>query len=78
MATYYHPITGVLLNDISVFRKSLDGVETETARLLRRDGFKVQDIASMLGTNQGRVAEALGLKRKRRHDDDEDGEPMLF
>ncbi|WP_267964959.1 hypothetical protein [Cereibacter azotoformans] len=25
MATYYHPITGVLLNDIVVCRKSLNG-----------------------------------------------------
>lgn len=59
MAMLRHPVTGVLLNRLDLHRKSLDDIEQETARLLRRDGHKIQDIAAMLGTNQGRIAEAL-------------------
>ncbi len=67
MATYYHPVTGVLLNQITVQRSNLGWLERETARLLRRDGLSQQQIAAKLGTNQGRVNEALA-------DDDDDGE----
>lgn len=59
MATLRHPVTGVFLNRLDLHRKSLDELEQVTARLLRRDGHKLQDIAAMLGTNQGRIAEAL-------------------
>ena len=62
MATLKHPETGVELNIITVKRpRNLTRREIETARLLRADGNKVQDIAAMLGTNQGRIQEALGL-----------------
>ncbi len=60
MATFRYPVTGVILNQIPVRRSHLDEAEVETVRLLRRDGHKMQDIAAMLGTNQGRVADALG------------------
>lgn len=60
MAAFRHPETGIPLNRLDVVRQSLDATEQETARLLRRDGYKVQDIAAMLGTNQGRVQSALG------------------
>lgn len=60
MATYYHPETGVLLSHITVQRSSLDDKEAATARLLYQQGLKQQHIAAMLGTNQGRVNEALG------------------
>lgn len=56
-----HPVTGVVLNEINITRKALGSRESETARLLRRDGHKLQDIAAMLGTNQGRVCAAIGL-----------------
>lgn len=59
MATFEHPETGVLLNHITVQRSSLDEQEARTARLLYRQGLKQQHIAAMLGTNQGRVNEAL-------------------
>lgn len=60
MATFRHPENGVLLNVISVKRpRKLSELEAETVRLLRRDGHKLQDIAAMLGTNQGRVADIL-------------------
>jgi hypothetical protein len=60
MATFQHPDNGVLLNVISVRRpRKLSELEAETVRLLRREGHKVQDIAAMLGTNQGRVADVL-------------------
>ncbi|MEI4470944.1 hypothetical protein [Frigidibacter sp. MR17.24] len=58
-----HPVTGVLLNLREISRKSLSEREALTAKLLRADGHKIQDIAGMLGTNQGRVAEALQLGR---------------
>lgn len=62
MATFRHPETGVLLNEIDVVRpRKLSESEAETARLLRRQGHKLQDISAMLGTNQGRVQSALGL-----------------
>lgn len=70
MATFRHPETGVILNELGVFRpRNLSEAEAETARILRRAGHKVQDITSMLGTNPGRVARALGEEgrgRKRR------------
>lgn len=62
MATFEHPDTGVMLNVISITRpRKLSESEAETARLLRRQGHKLQDITAMLGTNQGRVSDALGL-----------------
>jgi hypothetical protein len=65
MAMIRHPITGVEINEISVTRpRKLDDAEAETARLLRADGHKVQDIAAMLGTNQGRVQDVLGTTGK--------------
>ncbi|UFS65294.1 MULTISPECIES: hypothetical protein [Paracoccus] len=67
MATYYHPVTGVLLNHITVQRSSLGWLERQTVRHLRREGLSQQQIAARLGTNQGRVNEALT-------DDDDDGE----
>lgn len=60
MAAFRHPETGILLNRLDVVRQRLNEAEQETARLLRRNGYKVQDIAAMLGTNQGRVQQALG------------------
>lgn len=80
MATFVHPVTGVTLNIISVFRSSLGDAEAETVRLLRREGYKVQEIAAMLGTNQGRVCEILGLKKRRDGGSDENGggQPLLF
>ncbi|WP_423211559.1 hypothetical protein [Paracoccus yeei] len=59
MATYRHPVTGVLLNHITVQRSSLSEQEQATARLLHRQGYTQQRIAAELGTNQGRVNEAL-------------------
>ena len=59
MATFKHPKTGVLLNHITVQRSSLDDAEATTARLLYRQGHKQHLVAAMLGTNQGRVNEAL-------------------
>lgn len=59
MAMLRHPVTGVFLNRLEIHRKSLDDLEQVTARLLRRDGHTCHDIAAMLGTNQGRIAEAL-------------------
>lgn len=60
MSTFRHPVTGVVLNIIDVKRKSLNEEEAETARLLRKEGHKVQDIAAMLGTNQGRLHPEIG------------------
>jgi hypothetical protein len=60
MATKKHPVTGVPLNVIDLHRAALDEAEQETAKLLRAQGYKVQDIAAMLGTNQGRVIDAIG------------------
>ena len=65
MATYLDPETGVELNHIPKRRVRLDEDEQEAARKLRARGHKIQDIAAMLGTNQGRVHAALGLKTKR-------------
>ncbi|SEI09974.1 hypothetical protein [Paracoccus alkenifer] len=65
MATFRHPVTGVLLNEISVVRpRKLSEMEAETARLLRQQGLKLQDITAMLGTNQGRVADVLWPGRR--------------
>lgn len=64
MPTYRHPETGVEINIVTVHRVRLDDDEAHTARLLRKEGHKVQDIAAMLGTNQGRVQAALGRTRK--------------
>jgi hypothetical protein len=61
MATFFDPETGVELNVIQKRRSNLDEIEQETARRLRARGEKVQDIAAMLGTNQGRVMAAIGL-----------------
>jgi len=61
MATFRHPVTGVILNCIDVTRpRKLSEDEADTARMLRSEGYKVQDITAMLGTNQGRVQQALG------------------
>lgn len=61
MATFKHPKTGVVLNSLGVTRpRKLDEDEAATARLLRDQGCKIQDIAAHLGTNQGRVQQALG------------------
>lgn len=60
MAVFRHPETGVLLNVIELHRARLSEAEAETAKRLRADGHKVQDIAAMLGTNQGRIQDALG------------------
>lgn len=60
MAMMRHPKTGVLINILEVTRpRVLNEEEAETARLLRADGHKIQDIAAMLGTNQGRIQQAL-------------------
>lgn len=64
MATFRHPVTGVILNRIDVHRKALEPDEVTTAALLRRDGHNMHDIAAMLGINAGRVAEAIGENRK--------------
>ena len=60
MATFPHPVTGVILNDIQVHRAALNEDEAETVKLLRRAGYKLQDIAAMMGTNQARIHTALG------------------
>lgn len=70
MATYRDPETGVELNHIPKRRVRLDEDERETARKLRARGYKIQDIAAMLGTNQGRVHDALGLTGKRGNQQD--------
>lgn len=59
MPTKRHPVTGVVLNELAVRRKSLAPSEAVTAALLRREGHKLHDIAAMLGTNAARVVEAL-------------------
>ena len=64
MATFVDPETGVELNHIPKRRVRLNKVEQEAARRLRARGHKIQDIAAMLGTNQGRVHAALGLNAK--------------
>lgn len=64
MATFIDPETGVELNEIIKRRARLDEVEKRAARNLRSRGHKIQDIAAMLGTNQGRVHDALGLTGK--------------
>ncbi len=65
MAMIKHPTTGVEINVLSITRpRKLDEAEAETARLLRAAGHKVQDIAAMLGTNQARVQDVLGLTGK--------------
>lgn len=64
MPTCRHPVTGVELNSLAIHRKRLDDDEVLTARLLRDEGHKVQDIAAMLGTNQGRVHGAIGSTGK--------------
>ena len=60
MSTFRHPVTGVLLNRIDIKRKALSEAEAETAKLLRQEGHKLQDIAAMLGTNPGRVHPEAG------------------
>lgn len=65
MATFFHPETGVELNMVPVRRPHLDDAEAHTARLLRMAGHKVQDIAAMLGTNQGRIHDAIGATGQR-------------
>lgn len=78
MATFRYPETGVTLNRIEVHRPNLDDAEAETARLLRRDGHSLQDIAAMLGTNQGRVHEVLGSTGRHGRSDDSGMQPPLF
>lgn len=72
MSTFRHPTTGVELNEINVRRPHLTEDEIETARLLRASGEAQQIIAAMLGTNQGRIAEALGETNT------DDRQPGLF
>lgn len=60
MATFNHPVTGVSLNVITIKRTHLNDSEAETTRLLHQEGHPQHIIAAMLGTNQGRVNEALG------------------
>lgn len=79
MAMTRHPITGVEINVLSVFRpRNLDETEEETARLLRLAGHKIHDIAAMLGTNQGRIAEALKKSGITSEDPPEDDQPTLI
>lgn len=74
MATWKHPVTGITLNVIEIRRPALSEIEAETARRLRAGGEAIQYIAAMLGTNQGRVAEALGKDPRGL----EEREPDLF
>ena len=60
MATFVHPETGVSLNIIDIHRPALDDAAVKTVHLLRAEGHDIHEIAAMLGTNPGRVAEALG------------------
>lgn len=65
MAMIRHPVTGVEINVLSVKRpRLLNEAEAETAKLLRADGHKVQDIAAMLGTNPGRIQAVIGKTGK--------------
>lgn len=79
MATFKHPVTGVLLNRIDIMRpRNLSDDEAETARLLRKQGHKVQDITAMLGTNQGRVHQVLGITGRQGGTNRDDSQPPLF
>lgn len=69
MATFRHPVTGVVLNQLDVHRKRLNAAERETARQLRRQGHKIHDIAAMLGTNAGRIAPVVMTGPKGKHGD---------
>jgi hypothetical protein len=57
--TWTHPITGVVLNTITERRPALTEAEVETARHLLDAGEPIHIAAAMLGTNQGRISEAL-------------------
>jgi len=59
MATFHHPKTGVELNIITIQRAHLDAVEEETARQLVQEGNDQHIVAAMLGTNPGRVNDAV-------------------
>lgn len=78
MAMHKHPVTGVPLNRLGLRRKSLDEAEKETVRLLRHAGHKMQDIAAMLGTNQGRVAEAIEESGNSAEDPPDEDQPLLI
>ncbi len=78
MATFRYPETGVELNTVEVFRACLDDKERLTARYLRRDGYMIHTISHLLGTNQGRVAEALDEDPNQPDESDTSTEPDLF
>jgi len=66
MAILIHPITGVLLNDIPLKRKSLDVQEAVTAHIMSHQGISYTDIVHHLGTNAFRVGEVF---RGKEHPD---------
>lgn len=49
MATYRHPVTGVLVNEIEVHNGPISEKERETARLLLAEGHARWVVAAMLG-----------------------------
>jgi len=56
-----HPVTGVALNEISIERRTIsEGPETETVRLLAREGYKDHTIAAMLGTHPWEIHKITG------------------
>jgi hypothetical protein len=58
MASYKHRITGVILNEMSVERTSIDTPdEAYTIHILRNEGKSIHTIAQMFGINQGRVSD---------------------
>ncbi|GGE26745.1 hypothetical protein SAMN05421774_11235 [Gemmobacter megaterium] len=68
MATFIDPESGLELNAVPKKRISLDPKAQAVARRLRSEGHKIQDIAAMLGTNQGRVQAALGRTGRKGKD----------
>jgi hypothetical protein len=49
MATFQHPVTGVLVNEIEVRQGPISDKERETARLLLAEGHARWLVAAMLG-----------------------------
>lgn len=49
MATYRHPVTGVILNEINITNGPISEIERRTARLLLDEGHARWVVAAMLG-----------------------------
>ncbi|MGI3170003.1 hypothetical protein ACRARG_12660 [Pseudooceanicola sp. C21-150M6] len=59
MATTKHPLTGVILNDLGIRRKTLSYMDAVTAHILRLQGVTFTEIVHMLGTNARRIGEVF-------------------